>query len=71
MEPKSKGKHFLFNGIAENTRVKDNNIKATSGVMESAWSDWFDREMLNSARLLREMNKSDCSYKDYVENQGY
>ena len=48
----------------ENTRVKDNNIKATSGAMESAWSDWFDREMLNSARLLREMNKSDCSYKN-------
>lgn len=76
MEPKSKGKHFLFNGIAENTRVKDNNIKATSGAMESAWSDWFDREMLNSARLEgneqeRLLIQEYFFLKDYVENQRY
>lgn len=76
MEPKSKGKHFLFNGIAENTRVKDNNIKATSGAMESAWSDWFDRDMLNSARLEgneqeRLLIQKYFFLKDYVENQRY
>lgn len=76
MEPKSKGKHFLSNGIAENTRVKDNNIKATSGAMESAWSDWFDREMLNSARLEgneqeRLLIQKYFFLKDYVENQRY
>lgn len=37
MEPKSKGKYFLFNGIAENTRVKKDYVENQRYLLARVW----------------------------------